>query len=363
MHPTHLRRPPPRRAARPVTRCMVRPAAALAAAWLLAGPALPLAAQSRTPFPTERVNFTNPQDGMRLNGELAIPNGPGPHPGVVLLSVAGTNPIVERLVADGFAVLAPELRGFARVEPLLQASFLDLAGDVAAAATYLGGRPEVDGEALGVIAQGDNAPQAIVFAAERGASVWLVLLAPPGFTGPELFRLEQRGVAQNQGWGPSELDALDIYVREISDIVLSSNTARDRAFRLEAARARTRVDLPRNAAFPTDGQQTHFFSSPLWYDRLAFDPEAALSGIQGPVLVLIGADDPNTPMDAYLSAMRRGLAASRTRDGAVCRIPGRTRHTFSQHGVAAIAEWVGVRTGSGGDGMSPSGCLADDEHP
>lgn len=303
--------------------------------------AAPSAAQ--TAPPAEHIRYVNPRDGMELTATLALPDGAGPHPGVVLLSVAGTDPAVERFVGEGYAVLAPELRGFVTVEPLLRATFEDLAGDVSAAVAYLGTLASVDGDAVALVAQGDNAPQAMLFAGVSDSPVPLVLMAPPAFPGVETFRLEQLWIAENQGAGPAELEALDAYVREIAHTVLSARAPSDRLYRLEALRARSLVELPRNASFPADERRMRFFASRLWHDRLAFEPEAALAALTGPVLVLIGTEDPNTPLDDYVEVLQRGLAAADTNDANVRAIPGRTRHTFSSAALDEIVAWLARR--------------------
>ena len=90
-----------------------------------------------------------------------------------------------------------------------------------------------------------------------------------------------------------------------------------------------------------------------------------MAELRSPVLILIGAEEPYTPMDDYLAAVRRGLAASGVADGTVCRIPGRTRHTFSSEAVSAITEWLAeragrTRRGSGSPAHRPSGCMEDE---
>jgi len=324
----------------------------------------PLEAQAAT-YRTEPVTYLNAEDGTELSATLAMPAARGPHPAVVVLSVAGTDPLVDHLVGEGYAVLTPTLRGFVAVEPLLQATYSDLAGDVRQALDYLASREEVDGAALGLIAQADNGAPAMLVAASEG-SVPLVLLAPPAFPGPEELRLEQRWIAERASAGAGELEALDRYVAGIAEIVLGETAPYAREYRLRGLRAGSRVDLPPNAAFPSDEGQARFFASPLWHDRLAFEPETAFARLRSPVLVLIGTDDSRAPMDEYLSSVRRALAAGAHPDAIVCRIPGRTRHTFSVEGVSAIAEWLGERVGAGSGtreagGRSPSACLGDDE--
>jgi dienelactone hydrolase len=326
----------------------------LAACALAAGP-LSLCAQDVA------VTYRNARDDTRLSAMLAVPNGAGHHPGVVLLSIAGTDPLVERLVADGYVVLTPERRGFVSVEPLLRATYDDLADDVRAAVDFLRNREEVDGAAVALVAQADDAPPTLL-AAASDAALPLVLLAPPVFSGTETFRLEQRAQAERAGMGRDGLEALDDYVGRIAEIALSDAPPYVREYRLQGLRAGSSVQLPRSAAFPSDERQAHFFASPLWHDRLAFEPGAVLARLRAPVLVLIGADDADTPMDDWLAAVRAGLAGSSSTDVTVCRISGRTRHTFTPEGVRALSEWLVPRVGPSAPARPPpvlSGCLAD----
>jgi hypothetical protein len=343
-----------------VTRCFAN---GFAAALLLVGPMIAAAAASAQVTATlrsEDVSYYNPHDSTLLGASLVIPTTRGPHPGVVLLSVAGTDPLVARLVAEGYAVLTPVRRGFVAVEPLLRARYADLAEDARAALAYLGARPEVDGGALALVAQADDAPPAMLLAASADDAVPLILLAPPAFTGRDVFRLEQLGVAAGRGADGSDLQALGAYVEQIVDVVLADDAPYLRQYRLEGLRAGSSVQLPYNAAFPDDERQMHFFASPLWHDRMAFEPEKVLARMRTPVLVLIGTEDHNTPVVDYLDAVRRGFASATSPDTGVCLLPGRTRHSFTPDGVRAIVEWLAIRRAGATDPRLPAGCLPDE---
>lgn len=309
----------------------------------------------------EEVAYANPSDGTALMAYLSVPVGSGPHPGVVLLSIAGTDHVTERLVAAGYAVLAPVRRGFVAVEPLLRATYADLAGDLGASLDHLGSLPGVSAGQLAVIAQADDAPPAILAMAATSSPVPLVLMAPPAFSGVSEFRREQRATASRDGATGEELRALDRYVEQIAEIALSDAEPNLREYQLGALRARSSVQLPRNAAFPMDGRQAHFLASPLWRDRLAFEPQVALGLLRSSTLVVIGSDEANTPIDAYVDSLRRGFATARTDDTAVCLVSGRTRHSFTPQSMDAILEWLDRRMGSGDLplGSIPSGCSDD----
>jgi pimeloyl-ACP methyl ester carboxylesterase len=347
----------------PLTPALFTPALLCALALTLS--AAPICAQTSGSDQTQQVSYWNPQDSIFLTASLTLPPGSGPHPGVVVLSGAGTVRLVDRFVADDYAVLIPVPRGFVTVEPLLRATYSDLAGDVQAALDYLGSRAEVNAEALALVAQADVTPAAILSSVSSEEPVPLVLLAPSAFPGVETFRLQQRGLAERGGAGAAHLQALDQYVARLGEIVLGESTSYLREYRLKSLRAGSTVQLPRNnAAFPSDERQAHFFASPLWRDQLAFEPEIVLALLGSPILVLIGTEDPNTPMDEYLAAVRRGLSNANTRDATVCVMPGRTRHTFTEEGVTAIADWLAERivsaaeTNASNRGTLPS-CLED----
>ncbi|MSR35605.1 MAG: hypothetical protein EXR95_03020 [Gemmatimonadetes bacterium] len=319
-----------------------------------------LSGQGSVPrYSSEPVRYQNPNDSTVLTGSLFLPPGRGPFGGVVLMSIAGTDPIVERLTELSFAVLVPIRRGFVSVEPLLQSTYQELADDGAAAVAYLRARPDVADERVTLIGQNDDAPPAIMAAAQSPTPIPLVLLAPPGFIGRELFRLEQHGLAERRGVSARELDVLDLYVDAISAIILKEVSPYMRAYRMEEMMAETEVELPYNAAFPDDEGRIHFFSAPLWYDRISFDPAKALAQLHGPVLLLIGQEDPDTPLDRYLPTVQGALAIAPTKDATVCVVLERTRHSFNEVTVGVIGTWV--RDRDAGRATAVSGCLREPE--
>ena len=325
----------------------------------------PLRAQgTAAQYATEQVFYRNAQDSTYLTATLALPRGAGPHAGLVLLSIAGTNELVEHLTALGYAVLLPNRRGFVEVEPLLQSTYQDLADDALAALSYLRARPDVDDRALAVIGQSDDAPPAMMAAVSSPEAFPLVLLAPPGFPGTEMFRQEQRGLAETDGARPEQLEALDRFVTQIASTVLSESTASTREYRLQLLMGSSTVSLPYNAAFPNDERQIHFFATPLWHDRLAFEPENVLARLPGPVLLMIGNEDASTPLLEYLAAVRRGLSAGAVQDASVCLVQGRTRHSFTRPEIEAIGTWLRARVRAAGVApgaptVALQGCLPD----
>ncbi|MEV0750783.1 alpha/beta fold hydrolase [Streptosporangium sp. NPDC050280] len=105
----------------------------------------------------EIVHFQS--DGLRLRGVLVTPRE---RAGAVPALVASHGwsgavnfrvlPLAGRLAQRGYAVLAIDHRGFGDSEGArLRCDPAEQVRDVSAAATYLAGRPEIDGSALGVM--------------------------------------------------------------------------------------------------------------------------------------------------------------------------------------------------------------------
>ncbi|MEU8200484.1 alpha/beta fold hydrolase [Streptosporangium sp. NPDC049046] len=105
----------------------------------------------------EIVHFRS--DGLRLRGVLVTPRE---RAGAVPALVASHGwsgavnfrvlPLAGRLAQRGYAVLAIDHRGFGDSEGVrLRCDPAEQVRDVSAAATYLAGRPEIDGSALGVM--------------------------------------------------------------------------------------------------------------------------------------------------------------------------------------------------------------------
>jgi carboxymethylenebutenolidase len=112
---------------------------------------------------------------------IAVPEGPGPFPGVIVLHEAfGLNNDMRRIAGrfadNGYAALAPDLyshgnRALCMVRLLaggLQDQALD---DIEAARVELAARPEVDGERIGVIGFCMGGGFALLFGARGGVKV------------------------------------------------------------------------------------------------------------------------------------------------------------------------------------------------
>jgi dienelactone hydrolase len=96
-------------------------------------------------------------DTHRLVGILTLPDGPGPHPGVVLChGFTGIKELIlpyyaARFAAAGFAALAFDYRGFGESEgPRGRLIPLEQVNDIRNAITFMEAQPEVDAGRIGL---------------------------------------------------------------------------------------------------------------------------------------------------------------------------------------------------------------------
>ncbi len=96
-------------------------------------------------------------DGLRLAGVLFLPDGPGPHAGIVLChGFTGVKELVlpdyaRRFAAAGFAALTFDYRGFGESEgPRWRLIPHEQVVDIRSAITYLQCQPEVDAQRIGL---------------------------------------------------------------------------------------------------------------------------------------------------------------------------------------------------------------------
>ncbi|WNV86907.1 alpha/beta hydrolase [Umezawaea sp. Da 62-37] len=218
-------------------------------------------------------------DGLELAGTLALPDGPGPHPAVLVLQ--GSGPVdrdskvgrirlglgpelAEMLARHGIASLRYDRRGVgATPGDWLASGFTDNVADADAALRALGARPEVRADMIGVVGHSEGAVHAMRLGASTrvGAIVLLAGFAQPG---EESLRWQGRHLVRNL---PKPLRPL---VRRIALWHLA---------RIKA----TTTDVARLGGRRLNAR---------WHrELLAHDPRADLVAIDAPVLAITGDKD------------------------------------------------------------------------
>lgn len=323
-----------------------RVTAGLVAGLLLAAGCAAPAPAAVAPPPYAEVEVSVRHGDVVLAGTLTLPPGPGPHPGVVLITGRGPHDRAERgphrpfhLLADtlaraGAVVLRTDDRGTGRsTGSLATASYDDLAGDALAGAALLRARPEVDPARVGLLGHSEGGYLAPLAAAGAEEVAFVVTLAGPAVPGADVLVEQARRIRGLPGVG----DDPEGYAAFVE-----SFTARLRSGDRDGARAlATRAVAAVDPARPPE-QQRADVDALMERDRfLLHDPAPALRALRVPVLALFGGVDRQVAPEQNEGPMRALLAADP--DATVRTLPG-LNHQFQPSATGDPAEYATIPT-------------------
>jgi dienelactone hydrolase len=292
--------------------------------WLRKGDT-PRRAVRRIYYRTEQIGFYN--GDVRLSGTLVLPNGPGPHPAVVMIHGSGPatrdslRPWADMYARRGIAVLIHDKRGAgASTGNWARASFDDLAGDALAGVAFLEARPEINRRQIGLHGMslgGWIAP----LAASRAPQVAFVIVESAPVLSPrehERLRVEQQ--LRADGFEP-ELVAHAVAFMDQKFTVARTGEGWDRLTAAMTRAAREGWLTYVNAPSSLESLRWN------WDNVLSYDPLPALERMRCPVLVLYGGLDRIVPATHSSNRMEEVLRKAGNRDTTVRVFKG-ANHAF-----------------------------------
>lgn len=222
--------------------------------------------------------------GLELPATLALPNGEGPHPAVVLVHGSGAHDrdsrigqktplrdLAQGLASHGIASLRYDKRSFVAAESFADQAFTvkeEVIDDAVAAIALLRSMAGIDADRVYVAGHSLGAMLAPRIAAEAPEARGMILLAAPGRALPDIIVFQMRYLAELDGEVSAEeqgqLDAVAALYRRIS--ALTAADADDLTPLLGAPAA-------------------------YWLDLAAYDPIASTQALAKPTLLLQGDGD------------------------------------------------------------------------
>lgn len=280
----------------------------------IAEPARPQTPQAPFPYSSRDVTIANAAaPGVTLAGTLTIPEGPGPHPAVVLISgsgpqdrdetVMGHQPFLiwaDALSRQGVAVLRYDDRGVgASTGSFIAATGADLASDARAALDWLATQPGIDPARIGLMGHSEGGTLAPYIVQQGGEAAWVVMLAGPTVRGGDIISEQQRRIALAMGAPADQVEVGNAIQRRIMQAV--ADHADDRTGAAEAV-TQILVDAgqPEAAArSAAAGVSTDWYR---WF--VTHDPAASLRELDVPLLAVFGGLDLQVPADQNGDALR-----------------------------------------------------------
>jgi len=309
------------------------------------------------------VGVSIPGPAGKLEGSLFLPDGPGPHPAIVLLHTATENSRLDYLqearffATHGVAALAYDKRGTGNSGGELDASdFAFLAQDAVAAGRYLRTRLDIDWSRIGYWGMDEGGWIAPLAAAHDTAAAFVVLVSAPVVSPLDQTMAERTEELAAKSHDLESAEAIAQLRRRIWDYWLSpggSGTPASDSLHLAFKRAAKRPwfagavvahDLP-ESLIVDEGMGSRGHPGRWWFadDMPAFwslrhDPVEALERVRAPVLALYGDRDRVVPVEESIANFRKALGTAAKSRGTTRTFPGADHWMMTRRGAGLLTK-------------------------
>jgi pimeloyl-ACP methyl ester carboxylesterase len=310
------------------------------------------------------VTFPGGAADVTLAGTLTVPRGPGPHPGIVLLTGSGPEDrdesippvrlkafalIADALTRAGVAVLRFDDRGVGRsTGDYLSASLADLTQDAEAAVRYLRTRPEIDPDRVGVLGHSEGGIEVATMAAADPTLAFVVAVAGPAVPGVDLIVAQVEAIARASGQTEARVAALGQQERALLEAVRDGDD--DKLRSLVAASIGQEWDAMTPEQRQQAGARDDYvrqslplrlapLESPEFISIIRSDPGADWRTVAVPVLALYGGKDVQVPAEQSAPALAAALSTAARAPSTIVVLPD-ANHLFQPAVSGAPSEYA-----------------------
>jgi pimeloyl-ACP methyl ester carboxylesterase len=315
------------------------------------------------PYALEEVAFAS--GDVTLAGVLSLPEGPGPHPAVALVSGSGAqdrdgaNPalpgyeplrwLADHLTRAGFAVLRWDERGVgASTGDHASATSADLADDLEAAVRTLAARPDVDPQRVGILGHSEGGALVAMVGASAPEVAFVIAMAPSALPYAELVVAQVARISADSGMNPEQVAEAASQQTRVVELALAEDWSALEAFLTEVTTAQvaalpaaTRAQIPDVDAYVAQqaAAGAAAFQQPWMRFFLTYDPADDWSRVTVPVLGVFAGLDAQVDLDANLPAFEAALAAAGNDDVTAVVLP-EANHLFQRAETGALDEYL-----------------------
>ena len=301
-------------------------------------------------YSVDGVRFLGNSPDLRLRGTLFTPQGAGPFPAVVLVSMAGRLDRDETIAGQKpFLVLADLLakRGIATLRVDSRSlgsdaiagthsslvpieSIQTMADDALSALRFLQKQSNVDSTRAGFVGHGEGG-LAAALASQANENAFLVLLASPGISAD---RLEiERMVARFGGASTEGFDWFNSWIRGLIEIARREpdpGAAKAKMAELTSSKKAGQPEAATTFVDPTVMQaMIDRVNSPGLREWIHREPAAILEQLKIPVLVLAGSQDLEVPAAINLPPLFAAMSKAGRPGSEAKELPG-LNHLFQR---------------------------------
>ncbi|MFC2092776.1 alpha/beta hydrolase family protein [Bacteroidota bacterium] len=312
------------------------------------------------PYIEEEVTFHN--GDIKLSGTLTLPEYPGKHPAVVMITGSGPQDrneeiygfkifkiIADHFTKNGIAVLRYDDRGVGEsTGNISESTTEDFAGDVIEAVKYLQTRNDIRHDNIGLCGHSEGGIIAPLVASKHKDITFIILMAGTGVTGEEIVLEQTELILKAEGMSDEEIkESLEQSKKLFTD--LKSGKEKDEII----SEIRKQIlgdykDMPEEQkelitnkdeyADKTANSKYEQLSSPWMSYFLSYDPVPALEKVTCPVLMLFGELDLQVSVVQNEKPMIDALIRGNNKDFEVKTFP-KANHLFQTANNGSPSEY------------------------
>lgn len=344
-------------------------------------PVVMVSERSQTPTPpypyeAQEVHYENKRDGIRIAGTLTVPNGEGPFPAAILLTVAGANDrdqshgapqhkpylvLADQLTRNGIAVLRMDDRGIGgSTGDVFSSTIENFAYDALAGFDFLKTIPKIDKTQIGFIGNSEGTLVGPLAASINGEAAFIITLGGISIPGSEVILDQSEAIGKISGLTKTEIKAIQNRTKSLFTILNSEpdNTEAKALLRAVLENDTSSRVSPKEFLIPqTIEDQLKLFATDWYRFQINYDPQHVLRKTTIPFLALHGDIDPFVDADKNLQGFAKHLTAARNSHFAVIKLKGvnhifqdsesgspveytKNENTFSTRALELIVSWL-----------------------
>ncbi len=320
----------------------------------------------QSPFPYKERHFgvvvkeVDPkfEQDVGIAGTLTSPNAQGQHPTVILISGTGQQDrnhttfehqpflvIADHLTRRGFTVIRYDDRGAGRsVGSTAAATTMTYANDAEAIFRWATTQPEVDPKRVVILGHSEGALIASIIATRQPDVAGIVMLAPTGMSGKEVFLSQSSAIARVNGMPDEVIVMQDRFLQQAILDSRDAATMTPEKFMQSFQGIFGELTEEQRIGYGIFNIAESTFallSSPWARFFMDYDPRSSLLYVQCPMLSLFGEKDVQSIAQLHAPAIKTAADAGKNPDFEQKVLPG-LNHWFQSAQTGSPREYLSI---------------------
>lgn len=329
--------------------------------------------KEKPPYKVEPVSFANGENSFA--GTLTVPEYPGKHPAVVMITGSGPQNrdeeivgfkifgiIADHLTRNGIAVLRYDDRGVgeSKGKSVSESTTEDFSGDVIEAVKYLRTRTDINSSQIGLMGHSEGGIIAPISAVKDKNIAFIILMAGTGVSGKDIILEQSKLIQKAEGTPDEEIVKSNELMAEIMLVAEKSTPGKDdrqEDWKIVKEKIKKEIidgidkqteeekkgitDKETYAENMANGQLAQMKSVWMKY-FLSYNPAPTLEKVNCPVLMLFGGLDLQVPPAQNEKPMKDALKKAGNKDVTVKLFP-KANHLFQEAIKGSPSEYATLK--------------------